>query len=71
MDSKKQCRWCTKRFDPKVKQQRYCDEICAFKGKRRATFKAYLEGKEREISYPIRDIDNDLGLSFGKECYTE
>lgn len=74
--TEKMCRWCTKKFVPKINQQRYCDDVCAYRGKKKATFKSYLEGKEKQHAEPSFSIDwardNDLyGLNLGKERYQE
>lgn len=74
------CRWCTKPFATIRKQQRYCGDICGFRAKKKATFKAYLEGKERDSQQSSKGFmygaewarDSDLGgLSLGKERYYE
>jgi len=76
----KVCRWCTKKFEAKHKQQRYCDQICAYKAKKNMEYRGYLEGKAREAIQPTSSImygldwakDNDLsGLNIGKERYQE
>ncbi len=78
--TKKSCRWCAKDFIPKAKQQRYCGDVCAYSGKKKANFRAYLEGKERKATQPTFSTmygldwakDNDLsGLNLGKERYQE
>lgn len=76
----KVCRWCTKKFQPKRKQQRYCDEVCAYRGKNKTDYRKYLEGKTLEATQPTFSTmygidwakDNDLsGLNLGKERYQE
>jgi len=74
--TQKSCRWCGKTFYPKLKQQRYCGDICAYKGRKKATFRAYLEGKENQTRQSPHELDwareNDLsGLHLGKERYIE
>ncbi len=78
--AKKSCRWCRSDFIPKAKQQRYCGDFCAYRGKKKINFRVYLEGKERQATQPTFSEmhslewakDNDLsGLNIGKERYQE
>lgn len=78
--TKKVCRWCTKKFEPRRNQQRYCDQVCAYSGRKKAMHKAYLNGRVHTAREPTSASvyglnwakDNDLdGLHLGKECYVE
>ena len=77
---KKSCRLCRREFNTAIKQQRYCDHICAYKAKKTFEYRKYLEGKMREATQPTFSTmygldwasDNDLaGINLGKERYQE
>ena len=77
---KKVCKQCSKEYQTHRKQQRYCGLMCAYKGKKKMGFNAYIETRaERSAQIAaegtaIRRMkpDNDMsGLRLDRESYQE
>lgn len=77
---KKVCRHCYKDFTTPRKQQRYCGQLCSYKGKKKMAFNNYFAEKAKHVaqmqteSMAIRRSrpDNELaGLCLDRECYSE
>lgn len=77
---KKVCRLCYKDYATIRKQQRYCGQICAYKGKNKMAFNHYYAAREKhaeQLSNESMDIrrsksHNELaGLCLDRERYQE